>query len=115
MLWSLDESAPTACWSSSYPYFETAEPTVWDEGDGHLRRDRRRLREDITHEWNHGLGETVTALLDAGMEITMLEEHDTVPWDALPGQMVDTGGGELPRRDRPRAAARTYTIQARKR
>ena len=41
----------------------------------------------MTHEWNHGLGEIVTALLDAGMTITGLTEHDSVPWEALPGQM----------------------------
>ncbi|MEZ4595463.1 MAG: hypothetical protein R3C32_00790 [Chloroflexota bacterium] len=41
----------------------------------------------MSWSWNHGLGEIVTALLDAGMRITMLEEHDSVPWDALPGRM----------------------------
>ena len=30
-----------------------------------------------THEWNHGLGEIVTAVLAAGLELTALEEHDT--------------------------------------
>src|SRR2546427_6852449 len=40
-----------------------------------------------TLEWNHGLGEIVTALMSAGMDLTGLVEHDSVPWDALPGQM----------------------------
>jgi hypothetical protein len=42
--------------------------------------------------WNHGLGEIVTALLDAGgMEIAGLVERDSVPWEALPGQMERAG------------------------
>ena len=39
----------------------------------HLRRaPRSTFTHNITHEWNHGLGEIVTALLDAGMRLTML-------------------------------------------
>jgi hypothetical protein len=30
----------------------------------------------------------VTALLDAGLVMTGLTEHDSVPWEALPGQAV---------------------------
>jgi hypothetical protein len=29
----------------------------------------------------------MTALLDAGMQLTGLVEHQCVPWQALPGQM----------------------------
>jgi hypothetical protein len=29
------------------------------------------------------------------MRVVMLEEHRSVPWNALPGQMVDVGDGEL--------------------
>jgi hypothetical protein len=39
---------------------------------------------NVTHEWNHGIGEIVTALLDAGMTLIGLTEHDSVPWNALP-------------------------------
>lgn len=35
-------------------------------------------------EWNHGLAEIVTAVLEAGLELTSLFEHDSVPWEALP-------------------------------
>jgi hypothetical protein len=47
-----------------------------------------------THSWNHGLGQILTALLDAGLTITMLVEHDSVPWVALPGQRERTIDGE---------------------
>ena len=47
---------------------------------------------NTTHEWNHGLGEIVTALLSTpAMTITGLVEHQTVPWEALPGQMRQVG------------------------
>ena len=115
MLWALaDARDRTGCSSVEHPYFETAEPTVWDEARAPTSR-RTWFSKNVTHEWNHGLGQIVTALLDAGMELTLFEEHDTVPWDALPGQMVDTGGGELRLADRPERLPHTYTIQARRR
>ena len=54
-----------------------------------------------SHEWNHGLGEIVTALLGRGLELTELVEHDSVPWEALPGQMDRGDDGEWRLRDRP--------------
>ena len=57
----------------------------------------------------------MTAILDAGMEIPGLVEHDTVPWEALPGQMQQTSEGEWRLRDRPWRLPHTYTLQALKR
>jgi hypothetical protein len=67
---------------------------------------------NVTNEWNHGLGEVVTALLDAGMSLTMLEEHDSAPWEALPGQMELLDDKEWRLSDRPWRLAHTYTLQA---
>ena len=85
-----------------------------DEGGTYVETDAV-FETTITHEWNHGLGETVTAVLDAGMEITGLEEHTTVPWDALPGQLETAENGELQLKDRRERLPLTYTLQARKR
>ena len=71
--------------------------------------------ENTTHSWNHGLGEIVTALLDEQMEITMLVEHDSVPWEALFGEMVRDEHGEWRLADRPWRLPHTYTLQAVKR
>jgi hypothetical protein len=65
-----------------------------------------------THEWNHGLGEIVTALFAEGLQITGLVEHDSVPWEALPGQMAKDDGGEWRLTDRPWRLAASYTLQA---
>jgi hypothetical protein len=97
-----------------YPYFERAEPTVWDQGGTYVQTDAVFTHNQI-HQWNRGLGEIVTALLDAGLELTSLTEHDSVPWNAMPGQMEEIGGGEWRLADRPWRLAHTYTLQAVKR
>ncbi len=71
------------------------------------------LQNTVSHSWNHGLGEVVTALLHRGLQITMLEEHTSVPWDALgEGAMVVGPDGEWRLADRPERLPLTYTLQA---
>jgi len=69
---------------------------------------------NVTHQWNHGLGEIITALLSAGLTVTGLVEHDSVPWEALPGQMEQLGDGEWRLAENPARLPHTYTLQARK-
>ncbi|KAM0711816.1 hypothetical protein Q7P35_001185 [Cladosporium inversicolor] len=79
-----------------YPYFETAEAIVSEEPSTYVRLEMegKKFEARKTVEWNHGLGEIVGALLAVGMRVVMLEEHRSVPWNALPGQMVCIGDGE---------------------
>ena len=84
MLWALDDARPDGLLAVEYPYFEREEPMVFDEGGTYVETDAV-FTHNRTHEWNHGLGEIVTALMTAGMDLTGLVEHDSVPWDALPG------------------------------
>jgi SAM-dependent methyltransferase len=113
VLWSLDSERSDAL-VVDYPYFEVAEPLVFDEGGTYVETDVE-FTSTTTHEWNHGLGETVTAVLEAGLELTVLEEHASVPWDALPGQMWRDEDGEWRLADRPARLPLTYTLQAVKR
>ena len=46
----------------------------------------------VSHEWNHGLGEIVQAVLDAGLTLTRLVEHDFAEWKALDWMEVDDKG-----------------------
>lgn len=94
-----------------FPYFERAEAQVWDQPGTYVETETE-FTHNVTHEWSHGLGETVTALLDEGLTVTGLTEHDTVPWNALPGMMVEVGGGEWRLADRPWRLAHTFTLQA---
>jgi SAM-dependent methyltransferase len=111
MLWSLAETRPDALLVVDFPYFERDEPTVWDDGSTYVQTDAI-FTATTTHEWNHGLGEIVTALFAEGMQITGLVEHDSVPWEALPGQMTKDDGGEWRLTDRPWRLAASYTLQA---
>lgn len=115
VLWSLSDPRPDGVLAIEYPYVEMPEPLVWDEPGTYADPDAVMVN-TVTHEWNHGLGEIVTALLSEGMEITALEEHDSVPWEALPGQMtLLEDGSEWRLTDRPERLPHTYTLQAVKR
>jgi SAM-dependent methyltransferase len=112
VLWTLDDVRADGVLAIEHPYYEHEEPSVWDEGGTYVETDQV-FAATLTHEWNHGLGEIVTALFDAGMELTMLVEHDSVPWEALPGLMVEADDGEWRLSDRPGRLPASYTIQAR--
>jgi SAM-dependent methyltransferase len=113
ILWALTEPREDGLLVVEFPYFERQQPLIWDEGGTYVQTDQE-FTHNVTHEWNHGLGEIVSAVLAAGLELTALEEHDSVPWDALPGQMTDVGGGEYRLTDRPERVPHTYTLQARR-
>jgi SAM-dependent methyltransferase len=94
------------------PYFEQSAPMVWEDEDSYAGEGT--IAQPRSMEWNHGLGEIVTAVLDAGMELTSLAEHDSVPWDALPGLMVlDPQTGEHRLRDRPERLPASFSLTAR--
>ena len=82
MMWAVDE-ARTDGVVIGYPYFERVEPLI-DVDEGTYVATDAEFSQNTTHSWNHGLGEIVTALLDSGMQLTGLAEHDSVPWEALP-------------------------------
>jgi SAM-dependent methyltransferase len=109
MLWALDASPDGI--TLNYPYFETEAPLVWDEGGTYVETEVK-FSHNTTHEWNHGLGEIVTALMDVGFEMTGLVEHDSAPWEALPGKMRLDSEGEWRLTERPERLPATYTLQA---
>lgn len=111
VLWSIDETRPEAL-VIGFPYFETAEPLVWDDADTYVETDGV-LTATTTHEWNHGLGEIVGALLAADLTLTGLVEHRSVPWNALPSHMIERDGRwELAAHSE--RLPLSYTLQARK-
>ncbi|HXT90562.1 MAG TPA: methyltransferase [Trebonia sp.] len=110
MLFTIEDPRDDGLLSVKYPYFEQAEPQVWDQGGTYVETDAV-FTHNVSHEWSHGVGEIVTALLDAGMTLTGLAEHDSVPWDALPGMMTESGG-EWRLTENPERLAASFTIQA---
>jgi SAM-dependent methyltransferase len=114
VLFTVADPRPDGLLSIEYPYFEQPEPTVWDEGGTYVETDAV-FTANRTHEWNHGLGETITALLAAGLDLTALVEHDTVPWDALPGMMTQVAPNEWQLTNHPERLPHTFTLQATRR
>ena len=114
VLWSLDEERSDQLLVVNYPYFETPEPDIFEDAGTYVDTDIV-FGHTTTHTWNHGLGEVITALLDAGMELTAFAEHRSVPWEALPGNMIRDAQGEWRLNTRPERVPLTYTLQARKR
>ena len=110
MLWSLADGRPDGLLVVDYPYFEQAEPLVWDEPGTYVPTEVE-FTHTLTHSWNHGLGEIFTALTEAGLRVTSLVEHDSAPWEALPGQMVQRDG-EWRLRERPQRLPCSFTLQA---
>jgi SAM-dependent methyltransferase len=113
MLATLDSDRRDGLLSVTDPYFETEAGSVYDEPGTYVETDAV-FEQTLTHEWNHGLGEVVTAILDHGLRLTELVEHDSAPWEALPGLMERGADGEWRLRE-PRERDRlpqTYTLQA---
>jgi SAM-dependent methyltransferase len=111
MLWAIDEKRNDLL-AVTYPYFETVEPYVEEDDGTYIDTGGVVFEHTRTHTWNHGLGELATALIDVGMSITGLAEHDSVPWEAFPGQMNQVGDGEWRLADRPERLPHSYTLQA---
>jgi SAM-dependent methyltransferase len=93
-----------------YSYFGAAAPLVWDEPGTYVATEHEfvHTRELI---WHHGLGEIVQALIDAGIAITGLVEHQSIPWEARPGEMTRGSDGEHRLVSRPERLPLSYTLQ----
>jgi len=82
MLWALDAERDDGKLLVQCPYFELAEPQLY-EGDS-TYTDGPKLSYRQNYAWNHGLGAIVTALISAGLRIEFVHEHREVVWKALP-------------------------------
>jgi SAM-dependent methyltransferase len=112
ILWSMDERLESDL-HLRFPYFERSEPLEWDSDESYVETSRP-LTATRTYEWNHSIGEIVTALIDAGLRLDLLVEHDSVPWLALPGQMVQRPDGEWALDRLAGVAPLSYTLRATK-
>ena len=81
VLWSLADPRPDGLLVIEYPYFET-EGVPFSEPVSYVEHDEPLASPDIVH-FNHGLAEVITAVIDAGLTLSAIEEHRTVPWNAL--------------------------------
>jgi len=110
VLWALSEARPDGLLVLEYPYFET-EGIAFSENQSYVPHEEP-LASPSTIQFNHGLAEVLTAIMDAGMRLIAIEEHDTVPWNPLGDSMEELGNGEFRLRSDPARLPATYTLRA---
>jgi SAM-dependent methyltransferase len=71
---------------------------IYEEYEGTYADDTSKM---ISKEygWNHGLGEVVSALTEAGLHIEYLKEYDESPYNVLP-DLVETKSGMYATKDK---------------
>jgi SAM-dependent methyltransferase len=89
----------------AYPYWEHRDPLVFDV-QGSYADPSADVGDQREHGWDHGLGEIVTALIEAGLTLEWLRESPVLDWAAdflveiEPGsgryQLPPDAKGELP-------------------
>lgn len=117
MLWAIDHDRTDDELVVAMPYFETAEPMRWDEAVTYTDNPTDApIEHTVTYEWNHGVGEILSAVLDTGMMIEQFIEHREIEWQAWHLWQLDTATGRyaLPERLRDRVPA-MYTLVATRR
>ena len=78
-----------------YPYWEHREPLSFPT-QGSYADPTAHVETPTEHSWDHGLGEIVTALIDAGLEIRSLREYPFVNWKLDFLTEADDGTWRLP-------------------
>jgi SAM-dependent methyltransferase len=76
----------------AYPYWEHPEALTFEVRGSYADPTADIGENLVEHGWDHGLGEIVSALIDAGLRIETLVEHPFLDWKA--DFLVADGGGK---------------------
>lgn len=95
--WMFDYTKTPPCLSYGYQQKEA----IYEEYKGTYADNNAELSSK-EYGWNHGLGEVISSLTNAGFHIDFLKEHHASPYNIFPG-LVETVAGmfELPDRKYP--------------
>ncbi|HVA52961.1 MAG TPA: class I SAM-dependent methyltransferase [Acidimicrobiales bacterium] len=93
-----------------YGYFEEIDRPYVDDG-AFTYTDGEGLRSTRTYEWNHSLGEVVSALRARGLVLDSLTEHDWTVFQQYPWLVESTTGHFVVPEGRPRVPL-TFTVLA---
>ena len=98
------------------PYFEQNEPQSWDFDGSYVAADENvpRVTNTVSHQWNHSLGEVISALINAGLCIDKVEETPFSAWCPWPGLMTQTNDGRWRLTDSPERVPMQFVIEAHK-
>ena len=69
-----------------YGYMQ--DDVIYEEYEGTYANEQSKMRSK-EYGWNHGLGEVVSALTEAGLHIEYLKEYDESPYNVLP-DLIET-------------------------
>jgi SAM-dependent methyltransferase len=108
MLYTLFDGVDDDVLRVTQPYFE-GRPQRWFNEVTYTDGDPIASPEQ--YEWNHGLGETVQAVIDAGLRVTALREHTELEWQGLP-QMVEGPDGKFRLPEMPERVPLMFTLEA---
>jgi len=79
-----------------YGYMQEEE--IYEEYEGtYANQDSKMISKE--YGWNHGLGEVITALTEAGLRIDYLKEHNENPYNVLPN-LIETNSGMFVTKDK---------------
>lgn len=93
------------------PYWEQSDYIEWNDPVTYAGSETVSSPRSV--EWNHSLGEIVSGVLAAGLRLTSLTEHDSVPFEPFPGAMTfDPAIGEYRLSRRPERFPATFTLTA---
>jgi SAM-dependent methyltransferase len=108
-LFTVDETREDDLLVVTHPYGAAHGPQRWEFETTYTGEDTP-VAEPVTYDWNHGIGEVVQAVLDAGLTLTELWEGHEVDWPALPGMVERDGRYTLA--DRPERLPTEFRLQA---
>ncbi|PTX63494.1 methyltransferase family protein [Kordia periserrulae] len=73
-------------------YGYNQDEVIYEEYEGTYAEDGETNMISKEYAWNHGLGEVVNALINAGLTIEFLTEHDASPYNVLPNLIQNKEG-----------------------
>jgi len=75
------------------PYFQRETPMTWDDDASYIEAapDAPAIVHGVSHQWNHSIGQIVTAVLEAGLVLDSFEETPYAAWTPWPDLMVAEG------------------------
>lgn len=107
---SLDDERDDELLVITHPSREMPEPNRWETERSYTGSDEV-VAQPVTYEWNHGLAEVVQGVLDAGLRLTRLAEHEELEWQFFDWMVpTERGGWVLPHA--PERLPLMYTLEA---
>ncbi|OLT15035.1 hypothetical protein BJF80_11835 [Serinicoccus sp. CUA-874] len=82
----------------AYGYFPLPEGEVFTHDDGvtYTDGDTSAITQPRNVEWSHSVSEILMALVDAGLQVVSVGEHQDLPWPQHPSMTVEGDAWVLP-------------------